>query len=400
MGDIIKISEVAQQIRGVSYSPSDVGDQRNGFVPILRATNITASGIDLNDLVWISEKVVSDQQYLKKDDIIVAASSGSKSVIGKAARLDTDWHGSFGAFCKVIRPNGNLIDPKYLHYYFQTADYRNIISHYATGANINNLRNEHLANLIIPCPSRKTQKKIVSILDEAYQLHQKDLNLMELFDDLSQSVFYELLEKAGFLDNDHQSVSLSDISEVVSGVTVNAKNNLPRWKEYNYLRVANVQDGHLDLTEVKKIKTSEGEFKKYKLEKNDIILTEGGDPDKLGRGTLWMDEVKDCIHQNHIFRVRITSKEFNPFFVSYLIGSKYGKRYFLKAAKQTTGIASINSTQLKAFPVSKAPIKLQNKFQRVIEKWATLVKTTEKNAEQSNDLFQSLLQSAFKGELV
>src|SRR5690606_5885451 len=94
----------------------------------------------------------------------------------------------------------------------------------------------------------------------------------------------------------------------------------------------------------------------------DLLLTEGGDPDKLGRGALWKAALNDCIHQNHVFRVRLTSKDLNPVYLSWLVGSARGKRYFAKQAKQTTGIASINMRQLRGFPLLVPPIALQQRF--------------------------------------
>src|SRR5690348_10681963 len=99
---------------------------------------------------------------------------------------------------------------------------------------------------------------------------------------------------------------------------------------------------------IKTIEASGDEIARYRLCKNDLVLTEGGDRDKLGRGVLWNDELPVCIHQNHIFRVRLTQPILHPVFLSWLVGSERGKDYFLRAAKQTTGIASINMTQLRA----------------------------------------------------
>src|SRR6185437_117211 len=83
-------------------------------------------------------------------------------------------------------------------------------------------------------------------------------------------------------------------------------------------------------------------------------------------GAVWRGQVAACIHQNHVLRIRLVDQRFTPEFVNALLGSAYGKRYFLKAAKQTTGIASINRTQLAAFPVLQPPIELQQKYARLL----------------------------------
>ena len=96
-----------------------------------------------------------------------------------------------------------------------------------------------------------------------------------------------------------------------------------------YLRVANVQDGYLDLTEIKTIELRSTEVERYKLYPGDVLVTEGGDFDKLGRGFLWNGEIPECVHQNHIFAIRAHKDILMPEYLAYLIQSNYGKAYFL-----------------------------------------------------------------------
>jgi type I restriction enzyme S subunit len=136
------------------------------------------------------------------------------------------------------------------------------------------------------------------------------------------------------------------------------------------------------------------------LEAGDILLTEGGDPDKLGRGAIWRGEIDDCIHQNHIFRVRLHDGGFRPDYVSALLGSAYGKRYFLKAAKQTTGIASINRTQLGHFPVIRAPWKSQEWYSAAVLGARTLRDRLGDATQAVDWLLDSLAQRAFRQEVL
>lgn len=131
----------------------------------------------------------------------------------------------------------------------------------------------------------------------------------------------------------------------------------------------------------------------------DLLLTEGGDPDKLGRGALWGGSIAECIHQNHVFRVRITSPSINPVYLGWLVGSARGKRYFLSVSKQTTGIASINMTQLKKFPLLTPPIDLQKQFAQIVSRIEEHQRELEKAGDGAEQLFQSLQQQAFAGKL-
>ena len=121
------------------------------------------------------------------------------------------------------------------------------------------------------------------------------------------------------------------------------------------------------MSEIKMIEATSDEATYYRLLKNDILMTEGGDPDKLGRGAIWFGQIENCIHQNHIFRVRLNNAQIHPIYFSEYLKQSVVKKYFLSCAKQTTGIASINMTQLKALPTIIPPLSLQTQFAAFVE---------------------------------
>ncbi len=155
----------------------------------------------------------------------------------------------------------------------------------------------------------------------------------------------------------------------------------------------------LDLSVVKTIDATEKEIDRYRLKKDDLLLTEGGDADKLGRGTLWSEELPECIHQNHIFRVRVQSRDVLPLFLNWLVGGPRGKNYFLRQAKQTTGIATINMTQLKSFPLLIPPMNLQIAFSNRISHMELIRSIQTRSLIALEKLFASLQHRAFRGEL-
>lgn len=155
---------------------------------------------------------------------------------------------------------------------------------------------------------------------------------------------------------------LEDVCDIASGVTLGRATSSKKVRSVPYLRVANVKDGRLDLTEIKIVEATEIEIEKLALRSGDVLLTEGGDPDKLGRGTFWEDQLPECIHQNYIFRARFPKERVCHEFAAYQFGSAYGKAYFAKYAKQTTGIACINRTILGGFPLRIPPIEEQRRL--------------------------------------
>ncbi|WP_152050242.1 restriction endonuclease subunit S [Tautonia marina] len=161
--------------------------------------------------------------------------------------------------------------------------------------------------------------------------------------------------------------SLTQIAEVKGGITKGQKRKTrDGLREVPYLRVANVQRGFLDLDEVKTIEATEDEVRGLILLPGDILFTEGGDRDKLGRGWVWRGEIAECIHQNHIFRARLRSPEIEPKIISWY-GNTAGQDYFTRQGKQTTNLASINLTKLSAFPVPIPPSAEQRRIVAAIE---------------------------------
>ncbi|MBA4064274.1 MAG: hypothetical protein C0501_11280 [Isosphaera sp.] len=161
--------------------------------------------------------------------------------------------------------------------------------------------------------------------------------------------------------------TLDEIAEIEGGLTKDQKRpRSPSMREVPYLRVANVQRGYLDLRELKTIPAEETEIAQLRLQPGDILFTEGGDRDKLGRGWVWGSEVAECIHQNHIFRARPNLGVVDPKFVS-LHGNHFGQTWFLANGKQTTNLASINKGMLRRFPVPVPPLAEQRRIVAKVE---------------------------------
>lgn len=174
-----------------------------------------------------------------------------------------------------------------------------------------------------------------------------------------------------------KTVKLEDVAEIQTGISKSASRKLNSPTEVPYLRVANVQDGHLDLSIIKNILIEHTKLDRYKLRKGDVLLTEGGDFDKLGRGTVWNNEIATCVHQNHVFCVRPDKKILLPDFLNALTSSRYGKRYFIGCSKQSTNLASINSSQLKKFPVLLPSIETQNSIVLLLSIWNKAIEINE-----------------------
>ena len=154
-----------------------------------------------------------------------------------------------------------------------------------------------------------------------------------------------------------ECVRLGEIVLISSGVTLGRKTSTPSPVLLPYLRVANVQRWHLNLTSMKEVVINKTELDRFQLVNGDLLITEGGDCDKVGRTAIWRDELPTCLHQNHVFKARGTSLKWNPVWAEMYLNSAIARAYFASSAKQTTNLASINMTQLKdcVFPMPPLP---------------------------------------------
>lgn len=195
-------------------------------------------------------------------------------------------------------------------------------------------------------------------------------------------------------------VPLHTVAEVRTGLSKNASREGVVLKR-PYIRVANVQSGALDLTEVKEIDVPENQVSRYTLRVGDLLLIEGnGNPENLGRSCLWGGQVPDAVHQNHVFVVRtFSSDELLPEFLAQQTQSEYGRNYFLSCAKGSTGLSSLNSSQLKSFPLLVPPPTEQRRIAQILNSWDQAIATSERLLNNSLERKRGLARDLLQGKI-
>lgn len=179
-----------------------------------------------------------------------------------------------------------------------------------------------------------------------------------------------------------------DIVDIQSGIT-KGRNLVGRELiSVPYLRVANVQRGHLDLSEIKTIDIAADEKDKYQVKLNDLLITEGGDWDTVGRTAIWTDSSFYMANQNHVFKARPIVNELNVKWIETFMNSSVSRKYFAGASKQTTNLASINKTQLRGCFIALPPI---SETSRILDQYMSLLNVC--------DGLKSQLQSAQQTQL-
>ena len=156
-------------------------------------------------------------------------------------------------------------------------------------------------------------------------------------------------------------VLLKRLCDIQSGLTL-GKEYEGSLVERPYLRVANVQDGHVLLDDLSTIEVPPEVAARTTLRAGDVLMTEGGDLDKLGRGVVWQGEVADCLHQNHVFAIRCRDWKLRPQFLAYVSAAQYGRDYFEATGKKTTNLAATNSTKVGQFPIPLPPVDEQDEL--------------------------------------
>ncbi|WP_445166995.1 restriction endonuclease subunit S [Mycolicibacterium sp. Dal123E01] len=392
----VSLGEVASFIRGVTFKPGDVlGGPTESSVGVMRTKNVQAE-LDTDDILQIPRDIVRrEDQYLRRGDVLVS-SANSWNLVGRCSWVpDLTSPAAIGGFVTALRATSDSLDSRYLYRWFSStrtqAEVRNSANQTTNIANLNLKRCEALR---IPLPALDEQRRIAAILDRTDALREKRRGIADNFDELFESTFVSAFGTS--LRN--PTTTLGEIADIASGITKGRKTAEPT-KAIPYLAVANVQAGYLNLGQVKEIGATDREIQRHALVAGDIVLTEGGDPDKLGRGTVWREELPLCLHQNHIFRVRIRDDQLHPDYLAAYFASKPAKDYFFRSAKQTTGIASINMTQLRNTPIYVPPQKEQEKYVTRIREISSLRLTALAGSACLDELFASLQYRAFSGQL-
>lgn len=398
-------------------------------VPYLRNVNIQWGRVYLDDVLTM-DIPPEEQGFFRLDPGDLLVCEGGE--IGRCAI----WPGSteYIAYQKAlhrIRPHKG-VEVKYLRYLLEHMSLSKMLILYSTGSTIKHLPQQQLRRLPVQMPPTAEQRRIVAALEDhlsriergAEQLSKLIRRINRFRDALmgaactgqlmagsatgsntgkpspANSVDGNLPETPGHW----RWVRLGEIADVVGGVTKDSKKQSdPTLPEVPYMRVANVQRGRLDLTRVAYIRVPEQKAKQLELRLGDVLLNEGGDRDKLGRGWIWEGQIPGCIHQNHVFRARIQGGALHPKLLAWHANG-FGKHWCEVNGKQSVNLASISLSKIKLLPVPLPPPEEQARLVTTAEQYLTLLDNIERMARtalsRAHKLRKTLLAEAFAGRLV
>ena len=280
---------------------------------------------------------------------------------------------------QVFYPTSPICDT-YYRYLFKSQSFISKMNNLTVGIREGkNIQYVDFANSQIPVPPLAEQERIAAFLDaecaEIDAVLEKTRASIEEYKKLKQAVITQAVTKGirgdrpmkdsgiewiGDIPAEWRKTQLRHCAAIKSGITLGKKyEKTDSLVERPYLRVANVQDGYVDLSVLTTIEVTQDEDLKYRLRAGDVLMTEGGDRDKLGRGCVWHGEIEPCLHQNHIFAVQTSKDTLLPEFLEYLTVSDVGRSYFDVTAIKTTNLACTSSSKVLAFTIPLPSVEEQ-----------------------------------------
>ena len=296
---------------------------------------------------------------------------------------------------KILHINKNLVHPKYIFYRMQVIQFDH--------STHKRYWIQQYSKIKVKIPPLPEQERIVARIEELFSELDKAVETLNTTKQ-QLAVYRQAVISTSFPElTSSNSVRLDEIAEISGGITKGRDLSQQKTITLPYLRVANVQNGYLDLSQMKDIEVKLNEVDKYLLQEGDVLYTEGGDRDKLGRGTVWKNEIPRCVHQNHIFKARLNQERALPQYVAYWSMSVYARDYFFKKGKQSVNLASINKTVLSALilpmPSLEEQASIINNIESRLSVCDQIEKTIEQSLQQAEALRQSILKQAFEGRL-
>ena len=310
-----------------------------------------------------------NRKLIRKNDFVINSRSDRRGSCGIS-----EYDGSCSLINTVLKPRRNMCNA-YYGFVFRSECFADEFYRWGNGIvdDLWSTKWSNMKRIYISAPPLKEQEKIASYLDrkcaQIDAIIAKQQQIIEKLKEYKLSVITEAVTKGldpnvpmkdsgvewiGMVPERWKVGQLKYFATIRAGLTLGKKYEIDaKLVEMPYLRVANVQGEYVDLSDVSSVSVLPEEVEKYSLHKNELLMTEGGDKDKLGRGCVWNGEIDPCLHQNHVFAVATDAKKLSIHFLSYLTTSGVARSYFEYTAKKTTNLASTNSTIILQF---KLPI--------------------------------------------
>ena len=418
---VMSLDKATDPIRRITYGIVQAGPPVDEGRFMIRGGDYSTGWAGPETILKVDPVVESRyaRARVRKGDVvltIVGAGTGNTAVV-------PDWLDGANLTQTTARvaPNHAVATGSYLSFLLQSGIGRSYADQYMKGAAQPGLNLSHIAKWRVPVPPLSTQKAIADFLDRKTaaidELIAKKQRLLDLLAEKRAALINQAVTKGldpsvpmkdsgipwiGEIPEHWEVKRLKHLTQVRGGVTKGQKHDGHATTSMPYLRVANVQDGHLDLEQVHEIEVRVQDVERYRLQPGDILMNEGGDNDKLGRGAVWEGEIEPCLHQNHVFAVR-PGLGVDPYWVNLTTQASYLKHFFFRRANQSTNLASISASNLKEAPIIWPPSIEQNRIKEWLASWLEALSGSssklEHQVERLREYRQALITAAVTGQL-
>jgi len=340
-----------------------------------------ALGLDFLRATATQEEI--DKFRLAVDDVLITKDSESWDDIGIPSLVtETADDLLCGYHLALLRPSGDALNGQFLFRCLQARPIRIQLELAANGVTRFGLPKSSIGGIVLPVPPPPQQCAIVDYLDRETarldSLVAQKQHIIRLLAEkrralLTRAVIRGLdanvpvrdsgIPWVGKIPAHWKATRLKFVADVRTGLALGKRTSRfspTEYSEYPYLSVANVQDGHLDLSNVKAVHLPKREAESFALRSGDVLMNEGGDDDKLGRGCIWRGEIATCLHQNHVFAVR--PRGVRSEWLNLWTSSEQAKSYFRFHAKRATNLASISASNVRELPLPVPPVHEQNEI--------------------------------------
>ncbi|EDI9055243.1 type I restriction endonuclease subunit S [Salmonella enterica] len=309
--------------------------------------------------------------------------------------------------CLLRTSSDSAISNTILKYWINSPALRATIALNASGSTRKRITKKKLEQLEIPVASLAEQKIIAEKLDTLLAQVDSTKARLEQIPKILKRFRQAVLATAmsGKLTNlpTANYLKIKDIACVIGGLTKNSKRNNFELK-VPYLRVANVYENELKLDDVAEIGVQPNELRRVSLEYEDLLIVEGnGSLDQIGRAALWRKEIQECVHQNHLIKVRANKAVLYPTFLLFYLMSPQGKEEIVNRATSGAGLYTLSISKISSINVPVYSLPEQHEIVRRVEQLFAYADTIEKQVNSAltrvNSLTQSILAKAFRGDL-
>jgi len=358
-----------------------------------------AKGIVLRDLVEGYKLKTKKQQVCRTSEFLVAEIDAK---VGGFGIVPEELDGAIVSshyFLFVV--DETALDRQFLDYFIRTPDFQKQVS--AQGStNYASIRSQHVLGYEIPLPPLEEQRRIVARIEElatkveaARALRQQAAEEAEA---LVGSVSEEILQREAW-----DMLTIGSTCEVRAGIQ-KTRARVPRDNPRRYLTVAHVQRNWIDFSDPRYFEVSDTELEKWRLTKGDVLVVEGnGSAHQIGRTALFRGEIEDCVHQNHLIRVRPDQGHIVPEYLNTYLNSPSGQAQMFERSRTTSGLFNLSVGRIKSIEMPLPPLVEQRRIVAYLDALQAKVEAVKQHqaatAAALDALLPSILDRAFKGEL-